>query len=92
MSTKTKAKVEPKTEPKNGPVRNAKIGPIRLTVWENVRDVKGEERVFPAFTLERRYKDEKDDTFKSTNSLRKQDLGPAIALLQDAQRGLIEGE
>ena len=60
----------------NRPILKWKMGVLQLNCWKNEHN--GE--TWQSFTLERRYFDKKDDSWKSTKSLRTQDL-PKVSIL-----------
>ena len=67
-----------------GPVKAFKVGAIQCSVWENENlSPEGQVFVSKSVTFERRYKD-KNGEWKSTNSLRANDLPKAVVLLQQA--------
>ena len=62
------------------PVKKFSVGGIQVAVWEN----QGKEgNTFYSVSFDRRYKD-KDDEWKSTTSLKKNDLPKAVLALQKA--------
>ncbi|MEK6972695.1 MAG: hypothetical protein AABW72_01480 [archaeon] len=66
------------------PVVKYSIGVINVAVWEN----EGKEGTkFNTVTINRRYKD-KDETWKSSNSLRVNDIPKAIMVLNKAYETL----
>lgn len=81
----------PKAAKKTPPVHKAKLGFLQLAVWANEHEVDGTTRTFHTITLERNYKDDKDE-WQKTTQLRARDLGHAIALIQEAQRFLMSHE
>jgi hypothetical protein len=68
---------------KNLPEKKFRSGAVAATVWSNeaVRD--GKKVAYRTVSFERSYKD-KDDTWKSTSSLRMTDLPRAILVLNKA--------
>lgn len=69
---------------KNMPETSFRAGPISATVWKN----EAGEGVFSSVSLERRYKD-KDGEWKSTKTLRVNDLPKAALLLNKAYEYLV---
>ncbi|MBR9701092.1 hypothetical protein GOV11_04470 [Candidatus Woesearchaeota archaeon] len=71
------------------PVKSFRSGAINVAIWENTSTVKdGQQATFYTISLERRYKD-RDDTWKSTPSLRVNDLPKATLILQKAYEYLV---
>lgn len=69
---------------KNTPEKKFRASPITATIWTNeVKSKEGELRLFRTISLERSYKD-KDDNWKSTTSLRVNDLPKAVLVLNKA--------
>lgn len=69
---------------KNTPEKKIRASPISATIWANeVKTKDGETRLYRTVTLERAYKD-KDGVWKSTGSLRTNDLPKAILVLNKA--------
>ena len=69
---------------KNTPEKKFRASPISATIWANEATTKeGETKLYRTITLERTYKD-KDGVWKSTNSLRNNDLPKAILVLNKA--------
>jgi hypothetical protein len=67
------------TKTTNGVLRHIRVGGIEATVWRNVKD----ERVQYSVTLQRNYKDKNGD-WKTSYSLRQNDLPKALLALQKA--------
>jgi len=66
---------------KNTPEKKFRASPVSATIWANEVETKeGELRLFRTISLERTYKD-KDGVWKTTNSLRANDLPKAILVL-----------
>lgn len=66
------------------PIKKFSAGGIQVAVWQNEgkgRD--GEITAFNSVSIDRRYKD-KNDEWKSTNSLKQNDIPKAILALQKA--------
>lgn len=87
MKEKEPVKVE--VEEKSHPIHKAKLGALQLAVWSNEYESEGTTRIFHTVTIERNYKDKRDEWHK-TSQLRESDLGDAISLLQNAQQFLIK--
>ena len=68
---------------KNLPEKKYRAGAVAATIWANevIRD--GKQVTYRTVSLERSYKD-KDDEWKSTNSLRVTDIPKAVLVLQKA--------
>jgi hypothetical protein len=72
-----------------GPVKSLKSGAIQVTIWENENlTPDGKVQLYKTVTFERRYKD-KNGEWKSTNSLKANDLPKAALLLSKAYEYLI---
>lgn len=68
----------------NLPEKKFKAGAVVATIWKNqVNTKKGEAAEFFSLSLDRRYKD-KNDEWKSTNSLRNSDIPKAMLVLSKA--------
>ena len=72
----------------SAPIKSLRSGAIQVAIWENQTTHDGQQRSFHTVTLERRYKD-KDGNWKSTNSLRINDLPKATLILQKAYEYLV---
>lgn len=69
---------------KNTPEKKFRASPVTATVWANeVQTKEGETRMYRTISLERSYKD-KEGAWKSTNSMRVNDLPKAILVLNKA--------
>ena len=69
---------------KNTPEKKFRASPVTATIWANeVQTKEGETRLFRTISLERSYKD-KEGVWKSTSSLRTNDLPKAILVLNKA--------
>lgn len=69
---------------KNTPEKKFRASPITATIWTNEAPSKdGEPRIYRTVSLERSYKD-KEGAWKSTGSLRVNDLPKAILVLNKA--------
>ena len=71
-------------EIKNVPEKKFRAGPISATIWRNI----GEKGSYSTVQLSRNYKDA-SDTWKSTGSLRLNDLPKAIVTLNKAYEYLV---
>lgn len=82
--------MEKKVKTGGTPEKRFSTGAINATVWKNNGTSKktGEEVEFRTVSLQRRYMD-KDGTWKSTNSLRINDLPKASLVLQKAYEHLV---
>jgi len=68
----------------SSPVKKFSAGGIQVAVWEN----EGKEgRIFHSVSFDRRYKDK--DAWKSTNSLKTNDIPKAIIALQKSYEYLV---
>ncbi|RME52436.1 hypothetical protein D6783_04940 [Candidatus Woesearchaeota archaeon] len=75
---------ETKHHQKNQPVKKFRSGALTATVWRNeTNDTNGNVTEYSTVTFERSYKD-KNDMWKTTNSLRVNDLPRAALVLQKA--------
>ncbi len=73
----------------NRPEKKFSTGAINATVWKNKGLAKtGEPSEYRTISIQRRYKD-KDGTWKSTNSLRVNDLPKAALVLNKAYEYLV---
>jgi hypothetical protein len=69
---------------KNTPEKKFRASPISATIWTNeVKTKEGETRLYRTVSVERTYKD-KDGAWKSTTSLRTQDLPKAALVINKA--------
>ncbi|MBW3023326.1 hypothetical protein KY308_04445 [Candidatus Woesearchaeota archaeon] len=73
---------------KNKPEKKFRAGPITATIWKN--STEDGEREFNTVSFERGYKD-KNGEWKSTNSLRVNDLPKAAMVLNKAYEYLALG-
>lgn len=79
-----------KTEEKAQPEIKKRAGAISVTVWKNTnKNKEGVEFDNYNFNVERGYKEKDSDEWKSTNSLRLNDVPKAISLLQQAYDDII---
>tara|TARA_Y100000296_G_C5017044_1_gene177936 strand:+ start:86 stop:352 length:267 start_codon:yes stop_codon:yes gene_type:complete len=68
----------------NIPEKRFSTGAINVTVWRNIGQTKtGETMEYRTVSFDRRYKDKKGE-WKSTNSLRLNDLPKAVVVLNKA--------
>jgi len=65
------------------PEKKFRVGSVTATIWKNTNKVDGKEVSFYTVALERSYKD-KEDNWKTTNSLRSSDLPKAILVASKA--------
>lgn len=94
MKQKNENEVQNITSGKNMPEKKFRAGPITATIWKNQAHLaNGEEREFRSVSFERSYKD-KTGNWKSTNSLRINDLPKAQMVLGKAYEylSLVEQE
>ncbi len=69
---------------KNTPEKKFRASPITATIWANeVKSKEGDLKMFRTISLERSYKD-KEDKWRSTGSLRVNDLPKAVLVLNKA--------
>jgi len=73
----------------NAPIKKFRAGPISATVWNN--HAKEGESEYKTVSFERNYKD-KEGAWKTTTSLRMNDLPKAALVLQKAYEYLALGE
>jgi len=71
----------------NTPKKTFRAGAISATVWNNSTDKNGETVEYSTVTFERSYKDA-DGSWKTTNSLRVNDLPKASLVLNKAYEHL----
>ena len=67
------------------PEKKFKAGAVSATIWKNNSE-KGD---FSSIQLDRAYKDNKDNTWKHTNSFNASDLPKAIVVLNKAYEYLV---
>lgn len=73
----------------NRPIKSFRAGAVNVSVWKNAgKEIDGKEMSYNTISLERRYKD-KDGTWKSTNSMRINDLPRAAAAINKAYDFLV---
>ncbi|MCA9477545.1 MAG: hypothetical protein KC535_00165 [Nanoarchaeota archaeon] len=69
---------------RNAPEKKFRASPVTATIWANeAKNKDGETGMFRTISLERSYRD-KDGIWKSTSSLRVNDLPKAMLVLQKA--------
>ena len=73
---------------KNQPEKKFSTGAISATVWKNTREKDGKTFETRSISLDRRYTDKSGD-WKSTNSLRLNDIPKARLVLEEAYRYLV---
>jgi hypothetical protein len=78
---KTEKKVE-----KNTPVKKIRFGAVVATIWEN--STKEGDATFNSISLDRLYKDA-EDAWKSTSSMRTNDLPKATLAMQKAYEWIL---
>lgn len=71
----------------NKPQKTFRAGAISVTVWNNTTEKKGETVEYSTVTFDRSYKDDQG-SWKTTNSLRVNDLPKAALVLQKAYEHL----
>ncbi len=76
----------------NAPEKKFSTGAVSATVWKNVGEGKEGPVLYRTVSFQRSYKDKKDDTWKSTSSLRIHDLPKATLVLQKAYEYLVMKE
>ncbi len=72
----------------NKPLRKFKAGGLSATIWENISQKEGQSIVFNTVSFERSFKD-KEGNWKSTSSLRVNDLPKASLVLQKAYEFIV---
>lgn len=79
----------PQTSKPGGPVKSFRSGALQVTIWENENlTPEGQVQVYKTVSFDRRYKD-KNGEWKSSNSLRVNDLPKAALMLNKAYEYLI---
>lgn len=72
-----------------GPLKKFIAGSVSATLWRNkTKTAQGGEIEYTTVQIDRRYKD-KDNTWKSTNNMRLNDVPKAVMVLQKAYEFLI---
>ena len=66
------------------PLAKFRAGSISCALWENEANVNGQKKVLLKASIERRYKDPKTDSWKSSNSLSRNEIPLAIFCLARA--------
>ncbi|HIH04643.1 TPA: hypothetical protein HA281_04675 [Candidatus Woesearchaeota archaeon] len=81
-------------EPNTGnlPEKRFSTGAVSATVWKNIGNGKEGPVEYRTVSFQRSYKDKKDDTWKTTSSLRLHDLPKATLVLQKAYEYLVMRE
>ena len=74
----------------NKPEKKFRAGGVSVTIWNNPSSA-GEQQTYKTVTFERSYKD-KDSAWKTTHSLRVNDLPKAQVILGKAYEYLVIGE
>ncbi|MEW6295499.1 MAG: hypothetical protein AB1467_04370 [Candidatus Diapherotrites archaeon] len=69
----------------SAPIKKFSAGGIVVSVWENSSEKNGIEKSFNTVTIDRRYKNSEEE-WKSSSSLRVNDIPKAILVLQEAFR------
>ena len=72
------------------PVAKFSAGQISAALWENEIEVKGKTVAVLKATVQRRYKDNKTDTWKSSTSFSRNEIPLAIYCLQKCFEKIIE--
>ena len=72
------------------PVEKFKAGQISAALWENDIEVKGRTVTVLKATIQRRYKDNKTDTWKSSGSFSRNEIPLAVYCLQKCFEKIIE--
>ncbi|RME78356.1 hypothetical protein D6774_01450 [Candidatus Woesearchaeota archaeon] len=70
------------------PEKKFRAGALSATIWNNKTQRDGKEETYRTVSFERNYKD-KDGTWKTTNSLRVNDLPKAVLILNKAYEYLV---
>lgn len=73
----------------NKPEKRINAGSIQIAVWKNQIIKDGKTAEYKTITFDRRYKDKQTDEWKSTNSLRINDIPKAILALSKIYEYLI---
>lgn len=72
----------------NQPEKKFKAGALVATIWNNKIQKDGKEETYRTISFERNYKD-KEGNWKTTNSLRVNDLPKAVMILNKAYEYLV---
>lgn len=75
----------------NKPEMKYRAGGVIATIWKNQAEIKGKTMEYSSVTIERRYKDKKDE-WQSTNSMKLNDLPKAILVMQKAYEHIVLSE
>ncbi len=73
----------------NQPEKKINAGAIQVSVWKNQTQKDGKTSEYKTVSFDRRYKDKQTGEWKSTNSLRVNDIPKAITALTKAYEHLI---
>ena len=74
------------------PVAKFQAGQISAALWENEIEVKGRTVTVLKATVQRRYKDNKTDSWKSSSSFSRNEIPLAVYCLQKAFERMIEAQ
>ena len=74
------------------PVAKFTAGQVSAAIWENEITVNGRQVTMLKATVQRRYKDNKDGTWKSSGSFSRNEIPLAIYCLQKSWEHMIEGQ
>lgn len=72
---------------KQRPVKSFRSGALQVAIWKQVTE---DRQLFYNVTVERTFKDKKNNEFRKTNSLRENDLPKARVLLAKAYEFIME--
>ena len=72
------------------PVAKFQAGQISAALWENEIEMKGRTVTILKATVQRRYKDHKTDTWKSSSSFNRNEIPLAIYCLQKCFEKIVE--
>ena len=72
------------------PIKKFRAGSVSCAIWENEANVNGRKVTMLKATVGRRYKDSKDDKWKSSNSFSRNEIPLAVYCLQKAFETMIE--
>ncbi|MBI4738620.1 hypothetical protein HY772_03525 [Candidatus Woesearchaeota archaeon] len=68
----------------NQPEKTFRVGPVKATVWRNVSQTEKGAVEYLSVSFDRRYMDRQTNTWKSSSSLRANDLPKAVLALNKA--------
>ena len=74
------------------PTAKFRAGQVSAALWENEIEMKGRVVTVLKATVQRRYKDNKTDTWKSSSSFSRNEIPLAIYCLQKAFEKIIEAQ